>query len=63
MGTLRVALGDEKESKNDEGPSFGTARGVLTFFLTLSLQMPHICGFLDYLVLAIFWPFPVVFRT
>ena len=30
------------------------------FILTLRPRMPHICGFLDFLVLAIFWPAPIV---
>ena len=47
-------LRSKKNKKMTKGPSFGTARGVLTCLLNLSFRMPHICVFWTTLVLTIF---------
>ena len=54
------ALGNEKNQKITKGPSFGTVGGVLTTVLAIA---PVYAFFWTILVLAIFWPLLVAFRT
>ena len=56
-------LKSEKEVKMDEATLFETARGFLTCLLTLRPRIHIYVVFWTALVLAIFWPVSVAFRT